>query len=245
MKFLMVVAMVVCASTFAVAQELTPEQIILKVDEVRSPQLDYTTNVQVVTSLPKGRTQSSTFEVYVKGRDKTVVKTLTPEMERGRVLLMRENNLWGYFPTVSKPLRLSMQERLTGQVSNGDIARVNFSGDYDAKLLREEKLDGTDCYVLELSAKNESVTYGKAILWAQKADFWPRKAEFYGYSGRLLKNCTYEEFKELAGAIRPSKLVMSDPIVKGRTSVVTYNTITVTELPEKYFTKEYMKKFME
>ena len=35
-----------------------------------------------------------------------------------------------------------MSQRLTGQVANGDIAKVNFSGDYEAKLLRVEKIDG-------------------------------------------------------------------------------------------------------
>lgn len=231
--------------TAAVPVALTPEQIVQKVDEVRTPQGDYTTIVQVSSSSPSGKEQNSQYEVMVKGRDKTVIKTVLPEVERGRILLMRENNLWGYFPSVSKPLRLSMQERLTGQVANGDIARVNFSGDYDAKLAREEEISGKTYYVLELQAKNDQVTYGKALLWAEKATYYPLKAEFYGFSGRLLKTCTYEGYSELGGALRPTRLVLVDPLVKGRKSVVTYNSITVSELPEKYFSKEYMKKFME
>ena len=39
-------------------------------------------------------------------------------------------------------MRLSLSQRLTGEVSNGDLARANFAGDYKPKLLRTETVDG-------------------------------------------------------------------------------------------------------
>lgn len=225
--------------------EMVPEEIIKKVDEVRSPQIDYTTTVQVKNFSASGEGQNSTFEVLVKGSEKTVIKTILPEVERGRVLLMRDRNLWAFFPNVSKPLRLSMQERLTGQVSNGDIARVNLSGDYTPKLLRKEKIGDNEYFVVELIAKTPDVTYGKAILWAQVDNFWPLKAEFYAFSGRLIKICSYDEYKMLPDIMRPTRLVLEDPIVKGKKSIITYDSITIEELPEKYFLKDYMKKLVE
>ena len=158
---------------------------------------------------------------------------------------MNERNLWAFFPDVSKPIRLSMQERLIGDVANGDIARVNFSGDYFASLLRQEKIGEKEYFVLELVANAPEVTYGKVILWAEVLTCWPLKAEFYAISGRLLKACSYENYKMLAGALRPSRLVMEDPIIKGKKSTLTYDTMRVGELPDKYFTKDYMKKMME
>ena len=52
---------------------------------------------------------------------------------------MKGHDLWIFLPTVSQPVRLSMSQRLTGQVANGDLARANFAGDYTAKLLRYRK----------------------------------------------------------------------------------------------------------
>ena len=43
-------------------------------------------------------------------------------------MLMRGNDLWVFLPSVSQPVRLSLSQRLTGQVANGDLARANFSG---------------------------------------------------------------------------------------------------------------------
>ncbi len=225
--------------------ELTADQILLKADEVRNPQLDYTSQVKV-TSLKPGREPSAaTYEVMIKGRDKTVIKTLTPPVDRGRVLLMLGKDLWAFLPDVSKPLRISLQERLLGEVANGDIARVNFYGDYTAEVLRTEDIELRSYYVLSLTAKADDVTYAKGILWVDKENFSPLKAEFYGISGRILKTCSYEDYKELAEGRRPSKLVMRDPIVKGQMSTIEYDKMDAAPIPDKYFTKDYMKKFME
>src|ERR1041385_2026847 len=51
-----------------------------------------------------------------------------------------------------KEERLSLAQRLIGQVSNGDIARANFAGDYKAKLLGSEKLGNEMAYLLDLVA---------------------------------------------------------------------------------------------
>lgn len=230
---------------FPAFAQLTSAEIIEKVDEARSPQSDYTATVEVTSYASGQKTKSATYEVLVKGKESTVIKTILPPVEKGRVLLMLDRNLWAFLPEVSKPLRISLQERLIGEVANGDVARVNFSGDYTPVLLRIENLKDKDCYVLELTANTDSVTYGKVIVWAQKETFWPLKAEFYAASGRMLKTCAYEEYQLFGGRIRPTQLVMEGPLSKGKKSIIRYSAIHIEELPDKYFTKEYMKKFME
>lgn len=221
------------------------QEILLKSDEVRNPQLDYATWVKVTSFKPNREPTIATYDVMAKGREKAVVKTLSPPVDKGRILLMLGNDLWAFLPEVSKPLRISLQERLIGEVANGDIARTNFSGDYTPELTKSEKIEGRDYYVLSLAAKTESVTYSSVTLWVDKYNFHPFKAEFYAVSGRLLKTCSYENYRELAGRLRPGRLVMNDPIVKEQKSIIEYDKMEVKELPEKYFTKDYMKKFMD
>lgn len=225
--------------------EIPADEILLKTDEVRNPQLDFTTSVRVTSLKPNHEPSVATYEVMLKGKDRTVIKTLTPPIDRGRVLLMLGKDMWAFLPDVSKPLRISLQQRLLGEVANGDIARVNFYGDYTAEMLRIEDIESRSYYVLSLTAKTDDVTYAKGILWVDKESFSPLKAEFYGISGRILKTCSYEDYKELAGRQRPSKLVMHDPIIKNQMSTIEYDKMDVAPLPDKYFTKDYMKKFME
>lgn len=224
------------------AAEPEADEIVRKADEIRSPQLDYTVDVTVTSIRPDGDKNAAAYEVLIKGRDKTIIKTLSPETDRGRTLLMLGTDLWAFMPDVSKPIRISLQQRLIGDVANGDIARANFSGDYGAKKLRTDDIGGRKYHVLELSALSEEVTYNKVIYWVRASDYSPLKAEFYAVSGRLLKTCSYEEYKELAGRKRPSKLVLRDPLTKGQMSTIEYSNMKAAGLPAKYFTKDYMKK---
>lgn len=234
-----------CVFVSPVLAQLTPDEIVEKVDEIRNPSYDNKSDVSVVSYKPNRPDHATRYAVWIKGKDKTIVKTTEPENERGQALLMRENDFWGFFPEVSKPIRISLQQRLNGDVANGDIARTNFSGDYSAKLLRTEKISGKDFYVLELLSNKDSTTYGKVILWVMTENFWPVKAEFYAISGRYLKSCSYEDYKTIAGRLRPSKLVLKDAVVKGQYSVITYNDMVQAEIPEKNFTKEYLNKLSD
>ena len=216
--------------------------ILQKTDEVRSPQLDYKVLVNVTSIKPGRDSKTAKYEVLIKGRNKTLIKTLYPNVDRGTSTLMLNYDLWVFLQTISKPLRISLQQRLFGDVSNGDIARTNFSGDYNPKILRIEDINEKEYYVLELSAKEEKVTYHKVILWVQKDNFHPFKAEFYAVSGRILKTCSYEDYRLVLDRLRPTRLVLDDPLVQGKRSIMKYHDITATDLPNKYFTKSYLKK---
>jgi outer membrane lipoprotein-sorting protein len=170
---------------------------------------------------------------------------LEPAAERGQIMLMKGRDLWIFMPNISQPIRLGLGQRLTGQVANGDLARTNFTGDYIPKILRTETLDGEPHYVLELLAVDRGVTYHRALLWVNKANHRPRKAEFYSLSNRLMKTCSYEGYQQAAGRQRPMRLVMEDALRAGERSILDYQNLKLRELPDKVFSKEYLKKLQE
>ncbi len=218
--------------------EMAPGEILLRADEVRNPKLDYTVTVTVRSIKPNRPERISEYEVLIKGKGKTLIKTLSPATDRGTSILMIGKDLWTYLPNVAQPVRISLQQRLTGDVSIGDIARVNLSGDYAAKLKRQ-----TDVfYALTLVAKNDAATYHKVDYAVQKGNFRPMRANFFVESGKLLKSADYQNYRELAGQIRPGKIVMTDAWVKGQKSIITYDSMKVADIPDKYFTKDYLKK---
>ena len=75
-----------------------------------------------------------------------------------------------------------------------------------------------------------------------RSDSRPFKAEFYSLSNRLLKTCRYENFQKMAGQMRPTRLVMEDALKQGEQSVLEYSNMRLRELPDKVFTKDYLKK---
>ena len=217
-------------------------QIVSRADEIRFPMGGFQVDIRVSSTSGGEAQEPRLYRVLSKGNENTIIQTVEPAVERGQNLLMRGRELWIYMPTVSQPVRLSLSQRLTGQVANGDLARANFSGDYTPTILRTEKIGGHDHHVLELKAAERGVTYPKVVYWVRADNGHPHKAEFHALSGRLLKTCVYEEFRELGGRVRPTKLVMTDALKTGDVSVLEYSELQRKNLPDRMFTKDYMKR---
>ncbi|MHB1231454.1 MAG: outer membrane lipoprotein-sorting protein [Burkholderiales bacterium] len=230
------------SSVAAAAEDPVARGILEKSDEIRFPSQGFQVDVDITSTTPGEATEQRKYRILSKGNDNTVVMILEPASERGQIMLMKGRDLWVFMPEVSQPIRLGLAQRLTGQVANGDLARVNFTGDYTPKLLRTEKLKGEDDYVLELLAVDRSVTYHRVLLWVNKANYWPRKAEFYALSGRLLKTCTYENFEFMAGKQRPARMIIQDALKPRDLSVLDYGNMKLRDLPDKVFSKDYLKK---
>lgn len=239
MTFLTMVAIALSIVPAAFAQDAA--SIVEKADTIRFPRESFQVEVSI-RSISESGEEYRKFRILSKGSDNTIIQTVEPASERGQILLMKARDLWAFLPTVSQPVRLSLAQRLTGQVANGDLARANFAGDYTARTLRTEKLDGTDHLVLELTAVDRSVTYARVLLWVRSSNNAPHKAEFYSLSDKLLKTCIYDEYKTLGGKLRPTRLIMQDALRQGEQSVLEYSAMQLRELPDKIFTKEYLKK---
>jgi hypothetical protein len=218
------------------------ESIVKKADLVRFPSDAFEVDVAISSYRDDQPIGGGKYKVLSKGNENTLVMTLEPTTERGQILLMRARDLWVFLPNISQPVRISLSQRLTGQVANGDLARANFSGDYTAKLLRTEKVDNDTMQVLELMAVDRGVTYQRVLYWVRASNGWPHKAEFYSLSGRLLKTCMYDSYAELGGRVRPTRLVMHDALRAGELSILQYSQMKPRDLPDRVFTKEYLKR---
>lgn len=226
----------------AAAEDSLARSIVEKADKVRFPGDGFQVDIVINSTRSDKDPDVRKYRVLSKGNENTVVMITEPASERGQIILMKGRDLWVFMPEVSQPVRISLAQRLTGQVANGDLARANFSGDYNPKLLRSETIGSEKYHVLELTAVDRSVTYQRVVYWVNEKSGWPMKAEFYSLSNRLMKKCSYENFQSLGGRIRPTRLVMEDAMRVGEKSVLDYSEMKLRDLPDKIFTKEYLKK---
>lgn len=217
-------------------------ELVEKADRVRFPSEGFQVDVGIVTEKAGQEPEARKYRVLSKGNSNTVVMVTEPASERGQIILMKNRDLWVFMPDVSQPIRIALSQRLTGQVANGDLARANFAGDYHPRRLRTETIGSETYEVLELAAVDRGVTYQRVVYWIDQKKHWPFKAEFYSLSNRLLKTCKYENFQVMEGELRPTRLVMEDAMRRGEQSVLEYGNMQRRELPDKVFTKEYLKR---
>ena len=241
--YVFVIAFLGGGTTFGYAQNnASGQNIVARADAIRFPQEGFQVDVVIGNTAPGRESETRKYRILSKGSENTLVMSIEPASERGQILLMKNRDLWIFMPNVSQPIRLSLSQRLTGEVANGDLARANFAGDYVAKVVRTEAIDADTYYVLELVAVDRSVTYHRVIYWVNETSYQPYKAEFYAISGRLLKMAYYQNFTRLGNEIRPTRLVLIDALREGEQSTLNYSNMQLRDLPDKVFTKDYLKR---
>lgn len=216
--------------TFA---ELSPNEIVKKADLKRGlGNVSHSFNVGVIDQENK----KEVYHVYFKDVNNTLTEQTEPERSRGRKLLMKDYDIWLFTPNIKKPLRISLEQKLTGQVSNGDIARTNYAEDYEATLI-EDKKDSQN-YHLDLKAKNKKVTYGRIEYVVSKKDYSPVEATFFAISGKPLKRANFSGFRMIEGMSRSTKMVITDYLQKDKVSTLIFDNHKQEKFSDTLFNKE-------
>lgn len=179
----MIIGLLVFLASGPVLAEALADKIVKQADQARGPQEDFSMSVQVADS-QGNEIKKSVYRVYSKGTTLSLVDQMEPVRLQGRKLLMREHDLWLYTPNIKRPTRISFEQKLTGEVANGDLMRTNFSEDYSATISREENIDGAVAYKLHLVARNKVATYRSIDYWVDKTTLYPVRATFYALLSR-------------------------------------------------------------
>ena len=175
-----------------------------------------------------------------KDKDKMVSLFLEPDSEKGRATLRLGDNMWLYIPNVGRPLRItSMQSVVGGVFNNADIMRLDFSTEYS--VVKEEDKD--EFLLLELKAKNDTVSYDKLLMQVDKKSLSPLMIECYTSTQMLIKTLYYKKPKDFGDSIvRPSVVETSSPMYKGYKSIMIYGKITPKEFTDEAFTLDNLEK---
>ena len=225
----------------SVSYALTPQEILEKVDQIRAPANTFTFHLKVTVNKNDQDSQAEFF-VRVKDARKSLVIYKSPPANKGRVLLLVENNMWIYIPGTRNPLRISPQQQIMGRVSNADAARVVFSLDYNAESVTEDVLAGQKVLKLSLLAKTSGAAYKNITLWVENETTQPIKAEFFALSGKLLKTAYFKEYKDVLGKKRPTALEIHDGIRESEVSIMEYSDLRIEDTPDAYYQKIFMDR---
>lgn len=203
-------------------------------DTYRNGWPSFVTRVKI-TNYESGKAdEEKLYEVSQKGTDRTYVEFLSPR-DKGRHLLMLGDDMWIYLPDTSRPVRITPLERLSGDASNGDVARTNYATDYTPVYVRSEKVGEIECHVLELTAKRKGATYQRILYWIRASDARPVRAEFYLTSGKHIKSATFDDYAQIGGKTLLRRLTLYDEIRQNSHSLLEYSATTPRELPDKLF----------
>lgn len=229
------------------------QRIVVASDAVRNPGRPFSVNVALTEFQDGKRADASSMVTYSRilaqdAQFATLVRFTAPARDAGKLMLKSGQDMWFYDPSTRASVRLSPQQRLLGQASNGDVVTVNLARDYKASLLAEEEIQDGDrklrrSYKLELSAAVDSATYNRIELWVGADNNWPLKGRFFADSGRLLKTVYYRRYALELGTERPTELVIIDGLNPGSVTLMRLTQYAAKDIPEGWFQRDFLPRF--
>ena len=151
----------------------------------------------------------------------------------------REDDMWVFLPSEDLVRRISGGGK-TGSFMRSDMANEDIEkravADDEQNLLRNETVDGKECWVVEYVPVDPSETgYSKRIAWVRQDIHLPVRIEYYDKRRKLLKTALYGGFQEIDGIWSHTRMIMTTPRKKTRTMVQITDIEYNTGLPDTFF----------
>ncbi len=235
MKKLFLLAAVLLAAYSVDAQTLSGRDIVKKVKDNPDGNTRYA-KMDLVLEKANGSKRERKVESWAMdiGEDtKTMMFFTYPGDVKGTGFLTwnydeigKDDDKWLYMPALKKTRRISGSSSKTDyfmgtDFTYDDMGDRNIDED-EHKLLREEKCNGFDCYVVESVPKDKREIYSKRISWIRKDCFMGVKVEYYDKLGALHRVLNISDIKQVQGFWTRGKMVMENVQTKHKT-VITFS----------------------
>ena len=236
-------------------QSLTGKQIIEKV--YNRPAGDDQTSDLTMTLINKSGDQRvrkiKQFTKDLGDLEKSIMFFLSPADVKNTSFMSwaydsdQSDDQWIYLPALKKTKRISSDSKsdyfMGSDFTYDDLGDRKLEDDTH-KLLREETIDGKECYVIESLSKDEDYMYSKTMVWVNKSNFIGVKKEFYDEDEDLLKVLAIKEVEEISGIWVITNSEMKNVQKNHRTTMVLNNIQINTGMSESKFSERMMMRGM-
>ncbi len=204
------------------------------------------------------RTVFMTTKLQPNGADNMrMTRFLSPPDIKGTVTLLiehadRDDDIWIYLPALKKVRRLVASNKRDSFVgtdfSYGDVIGHKVD-EWEHRLLRQEVLDGQECYVIESLPRTETVKassgYSKRQNWIRKDNDVMVKAEFWDQAGQPLKTYTARDIRLVDPARRKwqEMRLETSNVQTGHRTIIQFDKFKANQqIKDDFFTTRYMER---
>ena len=232
-------------TSFLFAQDAT--EIIKKADELMRANSSYSEIRMTIEKPDWSRTIG--MKAWALEPDYAVMYITEPARDKGTVTLKRFNEVWNWLPSAQKvikiPPSMMLQSWMGSDFTNDDLVKASsIVKDYTHKLIGDEKIEGYDCYKLELIPKPEAgVVWGKIITWVVKEKYLEVKTDYYDEDGTLVKAFNGSVEKKMGGRNIFAHWEMIPYDKPGNKTVLDYDEVKFNiKIDESFFSEQNMKR---
>jgi outer membrane lipoprotein-sorting protein len=192
------------------------------------------------------------FSKNYKGMEKKIMFFMAPADVRNTSFMNwsydeigKNDDQWIYLPALKKVKRISSDSKsdyFMGSDFTYDDLGDRHPTDDTHKILREEKLNGENCFVIESIYKDEEYMYSRTVTWIIKYKWIGMKKEFYDEDEDLLKILTIKKYEKIGGFWIILNSEMINVQKKHTTKMILSNIFLDSGVPDDKFTERMMKR---
>jgi outer membrane lipoprotein-sorting protein len=180
--------------------------------------------------------------------EESFTEYLAPPRERGVKMLKLGEQLWTYYPSTDRTIRIS-GHMLRQSVMGSDLSYEDLMEDprltdlYQAEVVEEETIRERPCWILHLTARRQDVAYHSRRIWVDKDRFVIMKEHRFAKSGKLLKTTEVIDVRLIDGRWISSNVEFRDVLSSGGGTRFLLDDIEFdADIPEHVFTKASLRK---
>ena len=227
--------------------ELSAEEIIKKADEkVRGKTNRSEMRMEIIRPTWK---RDLAFKAWGRGLDYSMTYITAPAREKGQVFMKRKTEMWNWMPTIGRmikiPASMMSQGWMGSDYTNDDILKESsMVVDYEHSLVSQEKVQGFDCYKIQMIPKEgAAVIWSKVYKWITTDEFIQIQSEYFDEDQELVKSDFAYDFKVMDGRLIPTRIEIVPADEEGKKTVLYITDIKFDiDLPESYFSQQNMKR---
>jgi outer membrane lipoprotein-sorting protein len=215
---------------------------------------DFSAQYTFEQGIPGQGTSSKQAMVFRRDKDNTYLMVVVkPQEDKGKGYLKSGDSLWFYDPVSRRFTFTSAKDRFQNMnARNSDFTRSNLAGDYKVTGYARQKLGKFDCWLFDLQAMSDDITFPKMKIWISD-DGLVRKTEDYSYSGQHVRTVAFPQYQQVGNRFIPQVVVIVDELrgamlggvfVKERTTY-TIARPSLERLPDATFTKTWLEQLSE
>jgi outer membrane lipoprotein-sorting protein len=252
---LIAVAVLLITGFSANAQKLTGRDIVEKAYNLPTGD-DQTSHLTMTLINKSGQTRVRKIKQFTKdfgSVEKSIMFFISPADVKNTSFMNwsydsdKPDDQWIYLPALRKVKRISSDSKsdyfMGSDFTYDDLGDRKLDADTH-KLLREENVDGKDCYVVESVSKDEDYMYSKTITWIRKDNFVGVKKDFYDEDGELLKTLSIKNVEKISGFWTITKSEMNN-IQKNHKTIMELSDVKINVgVPASKFTERMMMRGM-
>jgi len=218
--------------------------ILSSIDGLRRFDGDLAAVMTLVTEDPEEGVDRQVVQQFRRDdEDMFLMLVKEPATRLGQGYLRVDDNLWFYDPESRNFSHTSMKEQFSdSDARNSDFGASSYNDDYEVTAISEGRLGRYDVYVLDLTARNNEVTYPSEKLWVTRDQYLPLKIEDYSATGRLMRTSLFPQYARAGNSYIPTTMIFVDELVEGRKTQITVTDISTDPLPDSIFTKAYVER---